>query len=141
MKAEPALTDLLARRTLDLVRIGSPSGSEDAIADHVENFLKEHTHPRDLNRSGKAVTAVFGEGFPLVVLAGHLDTVSHRETPESGIEGERLFGLGSSDMKGGLAVMMYLGETLSSSEAVHCWLPTPDRVSPWAIETRYFSVF
>jgi succinyl-diaminopimelate desuccinylase len=51
---------------------------------------------------------------PTIALVGHLDTVpAHPDPNPPRIEGDRLFGLGASDMKGALAVMLRLGETLA----------------------------
>jgi succinyl-diaminopimelate desuccinylase len=101
--------ELLARRTLDLVRIASPSGLEAAAADHVERFLREATAPAFLRRHGNALVAGYGER-PRLVLAGHLDTVPAQGHPEPSLAGGEVSGLGSTDMKGGLAVMMTLAE-------------------------------
>ena len=48
-------------------------------------------------------------GKPLVLLAGHTDTVPAQGNLPGRIEGGSVHGLGASDMKGGLAVMMELG--------------------------------
>jgi succinyl-diaminopimelate desuccinylase len=46
-----------------------------------------------------------------VLLAGHTDTVPASGNEAAVIEGDRLFGVGASDMKGGLAVMVDLAST------------------------------
>lgn len=114
---------MLAARTLELVRIPSPSGEEDALADHLFGFLAGRTRPAFLRRHGNALVA--GYGFdsarrpPRLVLAGHLDTVPPHHHPDPEIAGGEVVGLGATDMKGALAVMATLAETLSKEpEAV-----------------------
>lgn len=111
----------LAERALALCRIDSPIGQEAALADHVEAWARAR-FPKD---------AVFRQGHSLVIgraadprpklaLVGHLDTVpAHPGEDAPRIEGDRVFGLGSSDMKGGLAVMMALAETLPLDALPH----------------------
>lgn len=55
-------------------------------------------------------------GRPLVVLAGHLDTVPPNGNEKSRLEDGKLFGLGTTDMKGGDAVMLALIETLDPAK-------------------------
>ena len=48
------------------------------------------------------------EALPLVLLAGHLDTVPAQGNRPGAIQGDHVVGLGAADMKGGLAVMIQL---------------------------------
>lgn len=109
------LGDELARRTLELCRILSPIGHEGAIADHVQAWARGHFAPERIYRLGH--TLVLGEpgldDRPTLGLFGHLDTVpAHPGDPAPHIDGEHVVGLGSSDMKGALALMMLLAEKL-----------------------------
>ncbi len=102
------LTGLLAT----LVDIPSPTGSEAAIARFVAARL-DRLGTGECLRSGEAVVwRGPRRDRPLVVLAGHLDTVPAQGDEKARLAGDRLYGLGASDMKGGLAVMLALLETL-----------------------------
>jgi succinyl-diaminopimelate desuccinylase len=107
-----ALAAELAELTLDLMRVPSPTGHEEAIADLVVSRLGTRGGAR-VARHGRSVVAFLGEGSPLVVLAGHLDTVPEQGHPEPAAVGSDLVGLGSSDMKSGLAVMLRLAESVA----------------------------
>jgi succinyl-diaminopimelate desuccinylase len=100
----------VAARTLALVDIHSPSREEREIADYVEREMPWRPTWRD----GETLwysTAVGDE--PLVVLAGHLDTVpANGNFPGRHSEGV-VAGLGASDMKGGVAVMIELARALA----------------------------
>jgi succinyl-diaminopimelate desuccinylase len=115
------MTDLatrLAESTLALCRIASPIGEERALADHVEHWARARFPQREVFRLGHSlVLGSLQDERPTVALVGHLDTVpEHPNDREARIEGERVYGLGSSDMKGGLAVMMALAEDLPRAE-------------------------
>ena len=55
----------------------------------------------------KSYVAVIGEGETTIVFNGHVDVVSgkpHQFIPR--VEGDRLYGRGAADMKGGVVAMM-----------------------------------
>ncbi len=103
----------LAARALELVRIDSPIGEERAIADHLEGWAQRALPGRVQRLSNSLVVGALDDPKPMVVLLGHLDTVPrHPESLAPRLHGGRLEGLGSSDLKGALAVMTALAETL-----------------------------
>ncbi|MGA0209012.1 MAG: succinyl-diaminopimelate desuccinylase [Candidatus Nanopelagicales bacterium] len=93
-----------------LIDIPSESHHEAVIADAVETALRQCGH-LEVRRLGNAVVAESGE--PRVVIAGHLDTVPSSGNLPHRIEDERLVGLGSVDMKGGLAVALKLAHDVA----------------------------
>ena len=112
--AEPApggATDLLAR-TAELVAIASPSWHEAALVAHLEAELAALPW-LEVTRVGDNLVArtTLGRSQRLI-LAGHTDTVPADGNEEARIDGDRLFGVGSTDMKGGLAVMLELARTV-----------------------------
>jgi succinyl-diaminopimelate desuccinylase len=71
--------------------------------------------------NGRPVLAstVGPESGPTIVLHGHLDVVPGREEQfEPRIEGDRLYGRGAYDMKGGLAAMMCALHDVSEQDSV-----------------------
>ena len=106
----PAST--LLGRTAALVDISSVSHDEAALADVVEATLGA-VGWLEVTRIADNVVARSSLGrASRVLLAGHLDTVPPAGNERARIEGDRLFGVGSADMKGGLAVLLELAETL-----------------------------
>ncbi|HVC26471.1 MAG TPA: succinyl-diaminopimelate desuccinylase [Acidimicrobiales bacterium] len=107
------MTDLLAR-TAELVAIASVSRSEAELADLVQSEL-EGVAALEVTRVEDNVVArtSLGRGRRLV-LAGHLDTVPPAGNERPRIDGDVLHGLGSADMKGGLAVMLALARALDA---------------------------
>jgi succinyl-diaminopimelate desuccinylase len=104
--------DLLAR-TAELVAIPSVSHGEGVLADHVEANLRARP-ALEVTRIGANVVGRTQLGRTRrVVLAGHLDTVPANQNAAPRLDGDRLWGLGTADMKGGLAVMLELATALS----------------------------
>jgi succinyl-diaminopimelate desuccinylase len=98
----------VASLTASLVDVYSESGHETELAEVVERALLTLPH-LIVHRDGDAVVARTELGrAERVVLAGHLDTVPPADNFPSRREGDVLRGLGSADMKGGLAVMLRL---------------------------------
>ena len=95
----------LATRTLELVDIASESRDEERLAVHVAAVLRDGGVPlRDLGDT----CVLAGEAGAPLLLAGHLDTVPAQDNRPGRIDGDRVHGLGASDMKGALAVMVEL---------------------------------
>lgn len=111
--------EALAERALELVRISSVIGDERVIANHLEAWARQHFAPAQILRVSNSMLLGRRDdsGRPMVVLVGHLDTVpAHPSENTARLEGGRLFGLGASDMKGSLAVMCALVESLRRDE-------------------------
>jgi succinyl-diaminopimelate desuccinylase len=107
---DPELAARLARTTLELVNVPSVSRREAAIAAYVEAAMPWPPAWRDGETLWyRAAT----NGRPLVVLAGHLDTVPPQGNLPGRLDGGAVWGLGASDMKGGLAVMLELARALA----------------------------
>lgn len=103
--------DLLTE-TAALVAVPSVSHSEHDLAEQIEQRLRGHPW-LSVDRVGSNVIARTSLGAPSrIVLAGHLDTVPANDNAEPRVVGEVLWGLGSADMKGGLAVMLAVAEEL-----------------------------
>ena len=106
------MTDLL-RYTAELVDIPSISLDEAAIADHLEARLRSVPW-LSVDRVGDNVVARTSLGRPhRLVLAGHTDTVPANGNERARIEGDVLHGLGSTDMKAGVAVFAELACTVA----------------------------
>ncbi len=106
------MTDLLAL-TAALVDLPSVSHHEAAIADWFESEARAVAWLA-VDRVGDNVVARTLLGRPArLVLAGHTDTVPVNGNDRSRVDGDTLFGLGSADMKSGLAVMLELARTVS----------------------------
>jgi succinyl-diaminopimelate desuccinylase len=94
---------------IDIVNIPSVTGDEDELCTWIEDRFA--SAGRKVTRIGESV--VVGEpidGAPFYALYGHLDTVPVQGEWTARVDGDRLVGLGVSDMKSGVAVMVDLLE-------------------------------
>ncbi|HEY7043494.1 MAG TPA: succinyl-diaminopimelate desuccinylase [Nocardioidaceae bacterium] len=100
--------------TAALVDIESVSGHEQSITDAIQAALSGLPW-LELWRHSNSLVARTQLGLPeRVVVAGHVDTVPVNANLPSRIEADALHGLGSCDMKGGVAVALQLAATLDS---------------------------
>ncbi len=114
------MSDLLAS-TAELVGIASVSRDERTLADLVEARLSRCAW-LDVVRLGDNVVARTALGrAQRLVLAGHLDTVPAAGNAAPRVDGDTLWGLGASDMKGGLAVMLDLAGASAEPSADLTW--------------------
>jgi succinyl-diaminopimelate desuccinylase len=102
------VTDLLAL-TEALCAIPSESGNEAALADDVERRIRASAPSLTVDRVGANVVVRTQLGRDRrIVLGGHLDTVPANGNAQPRRDGNVLHGLGTADMKGGLAVLLAL---------------------------------
>lgn len=108
------MSDRLAATLLHLVNIESVSRNEQAITD----WIAHEVRAAGLEIGGRAADwIVFGpprRGRELVVLAGHSDTVPEQGNLPGRIDQDDVVGLGASDMKASLAVMLELAKELAA---------------------------
>jgi len=96
----------LFERTAALVDVPSESFEEGRLTDAIEAELRGRDH-LSVVRVGDNVVARTELGRPTrVVLGGHTDTVPANGNGSARVDGDWLWGVGSADMKGGLAVML-----------------------------------
>lgn len=93
-----------------LVDIPSETGHEGRIATAIaERLLPTYGHP-GVERIANSLVVGHRGGRPLISLFGHTDTVPSQGQGPAVVSNARLHGLGASDMKAGLAVMIHLLE-------------------------------
>jgi succinyl-diaminopimelate desuccinylase len=103
------LADRLAARVLEIVNVRSESRSEDALALHLLGVLADGgVAVRDAGDTCVLAGATTRGDRPLVLLAGHLDTVPAQGNFPGRLEDGAVHGLGAADMKAALGVMVEL---------------------------------
>jgi succinyl-diaminopimelate desuccinylase len=106
------VTDLLAL-TAELIAIPSVSHQEDEITAYFDAQLRDIAW-LEVARVGNNVVGRTQLGRPQrLVIAGHTDTVPANGNEVPRVEGDTVHGLGASDMKSGLAVMLELARAVA----------------------------
>lgn len=108
-----ALDQNIEELTCFLIDVESVSGNERRLADEVYAALSTYAN-LDVERHGDTIVARTRLGrSDRVVLAGHLDTVPAADNLPHRWDGDRIYGLGACDMKGGVAVGLRLAATIA----------------------------
>lgn len=97
----------LIETLVELIDIPSVTGDEEEITTALEFRLSGQ---RPTRRIGNSLVVGERTGRPLIALYGHTDTVPVQDNDKANVEDDRVFGLGASDMKAGVAVMVHLLE-------------------------------
>jgi succinyl-diaminopimelate desuccinylase len=108
------LSDRLARRTLELVDIASESLHEEAIRERLRTLVPDTFTPVFEGDEAFFWARSRRPRTPLLVLAGHYDTVPPQENLPGRIADGAVHGCGASDMKGGVAVALELVRELAT---------------------------
>lgn len=99
--------------TAALVDIRSESHDERQIADAVDDALRSASHLQ-VSRHGNTLVARTELSRPeRVLIGGHLDTVPSAGNLPHHFVGDDLYGLGSCDMKGGVAIALALAANVT----------------------------
>jgi succinyl-diaminopimelate desuccinylase len=122
LNLEGDLTTLLRQ----LVDIESVSGNERSIADAVETALRPYEHLEVIREGNVIVARTHLERAERVVIAGHLDTVPvasnlPSRTTDDGAD-TIVWGRGTCDMKGGVAVQLAVAAQLVEPNRDISWL-------------------
>ena len=109
-----------------ICNIASVSGDERALADAIEQVLRGQSH-LSVVRDGDAIVASTNLGMASrVVIAGHIDVVpiaDNLPVRRIDVDGEpSLWGRGTVDMKGGVAVQLKLACELTSPNVDVTWV-------------------
>jgi succinyl-diaminopimelate desuccinylase len=93
-----------------LIETPSVTGEEEVLCTAIARRLSPRWGAESIHRVGNALVVGGPSGKPQIALYGHLDTVPVQGNARAAIDGDRVTGLGASDMKSGLAVMIALLE-------------------------------
>ena len=134
----PDMAASLEQTLCDLISIRSVTGEEAAVSQYIHDTLQRAGLAVQRDEEGN-VTVEVGRGDRLLVVNGHMDTVP----PVAGwttdpfvprVENGRIYGLGASDMKAGLACMIWLAQHVQPR--VRTWFAFTNHEEGGAIAPR-----
>jgi len=109
-----------------LIDIESVSGQETAIADQIEAALRPYAHLSVVRDGNVIVARTDLSRSERVVIAGHIDTVPIADNVPSSTTGTGdeaiVWGRGSCDMKGGVAVQLSVAAALTAPTRDVTWI-------------------
>jgi len=106
------MSDLVST-LVELIDIPSEVGDEGRLCTALAERLMETWGIDGVERMGNSLIVGKRSQRPLILLVGHIDTVPAQGQGRATVEEGRVVGLGASDMKAGLAVMVHLLEDVS----------------------------
>ncbi|MCS7243796.1 MAG: M20/M25/M40 family metallo-hydrolase [Candidatus Calescibacterium sp.] len=92
---------------VNLLKIRSVTGCEDNLRKYIIDFIKDKLNFQVIRNNVVAYPKNDKGSYP-IAFVGHIDTVNNANDKDGIMEGDRIFGLGASDMKAGIAVMLSL---------------------------------
>ncbi len=107
------MADLL-ELTAELVAMPSVSFEESTFVDWLEDQLGQLDHLETVRVGDNLVARTNLGRTQRLVIAGHTDTVPPNGNAQARIDGDTLWGVGSADMKGGLAVALQLAREVTN---------------------------
>jgi succinyl-diaminopimelate desuccinylase len=111
-----------AALTVALCDIESESGDEARIADAIDVALRGSAHLEVLRHGNNIVARTALGRDERVVVAGHIDTVPVADNLPCRVEGGRIHGCGTTDMKSGVAVALRLAVSLPETNRDVTWV-------------------
>jgi succinyl-diaminopimelate desuccinylase len=100
----------LTATLVDLIDVRSEIGDEGRLCTILSERLMATWGIDGVERMGNSLIVGKRSQRPLILLVGHIDTVTAQGQGQARIEAGRVIGLGASDMKSGLAVMLHVLE-------------------------------
>ncbi len=107
----------IAKQTVDLVSVPSVTMNEAQVCRLYESQLRDlglevDVHEVSPGRNNLYVRLKGTGGGPTLLFNGHLDTIPIGKCPPCRREGDRIYGRGSTDMKGGMACLLGMAKAV-----------------------------